>query len=118
MTVLEQLASEAIRLGFDMLEVEYKDGCEEVVALKGGLGFGIARFPSASLESTSLREELYQITKKRRRRRLTVENREYDLRGRMFESFGENAFRVELRCVQKSPAPDRPRRGSRRASLK
>jgi len=37
---LEQLAAQAIRLGADHLEVEYKDGCEEVCAMKSGIGWG------------------------------------------------------------------------------
>ncbi len=94
-SIVEQLASEAIRLGADMLEVEYKNGHEEVFALKGGVGFGIARFPSSSGEAVSLRDELYGITKKKRR--VTIGGSDYELRGRVFESFGEDAFRVELR---------------------
>ncbi len=66
--IVEELASEAIRLGADMLEVEYKDGYEEVFALKGSVGYGIARLPSSSGEAASLRDELYGITKKKRAR--------------------------------------------------
>jgi hypothetical protein len=100
MSIVEQLAAQAIRLGADTLEVEYKDGYEEVLAAQGGLGYGIAQFRSSSREAVSLRKELYGITKQRRR--LTVDNCEYELRGRVYESFGEDAFRVELRRVGKS----------------
>jgi len=31
--------------------------------------------------------------------RVTVDDREYELRGRVYVSFGEDAFRVELRRV-------------------
>lgn len=37
-------------------------------------------------------EELRAIT--RRKRRITVGDDEYELRGRVYESFGEDAFRV------------------------
>jgi hypothetical protein len=40
-SVVECLAAEAIRLGADFLDVEYKDGYEGVVAAQGGVGHGI-----------------------------------------------------------------------------
>jgi hypothetical protein len=42
--ILERLATEAIGLAADALEVEYKDGFEEVFASSGPPGFCIARF--------------------------------------------------------------------------
>jgi len=99
-STLQRLAVEAIRLGAESLEVEYKDGYEGVLAVKGQVGYGIARLRSSSPEGAALREELYSITgRKRRRVRVTVDEREYELRGRVYDSFGEDAFRVELRHV-------------------
>ncbi len=99
-STLQRLAVEAIRLGAESLEVEYKDGYEGVVAVKGQVGYGIARLQSSSPEGAALREEPYSITgRKRRRVRVTVDDRECELRGRVYDSFGEDAFRVELRRV-------------------
>lgn len=95
--IVERLAREAIRLEADLLEVEYKDGYEEVFAAKGGVGYGIARFRSSSPEAITLREELYRIAK--RKLRITVHGVQYELRGSVYESFGEDAFRVQLRRV-------------------
>lgn len=100
MGILEQLAAEAVRRGFDTLEIEYKDGFEEVFGLKDGVGFGIARFKSAGPEGGTLRDELYRTTKKPRR--ITLGNSEFLLRGRVWDSFGEDAFRVTLRRVRRS----------------
>ena len=36
-SVLDGLAEDALRLGADTLELEYKDGHEEVVAIKGNV---------------------------------------------------------------------------------
>ncbi len=96
MSIIEQLASEAICSGGEALEVEYNDGYEEVYVVKGSIGHGI-RLRSSSPEGRSLREDLYKIAKKRRR--ITVGDREYELRCHVYDSFGEDAFRVQLRPV-------------------
>jgi hypothetical protein len=89
---LEQMAAQAIRLGADQLEVEYKDGSEEVFAMKSGVGLGIASFRSSSPEAKSLRNELYALAKKKQRAK--IDEHTYELRARIFDSFGEDAFRV------------------------
>ncbi len=96
-SVVRGLASEAIRLGADGLDVEYKDGYEQVFAVKGGNGYGIARLRSSSPEAALLRDELRRITQ--RKLRLTVGHCQYQLQGYVYESFGEDAFRLELRRV-------------------
>ena len=50
-SLIERLAAEAIRRGADLLDVESKDGYEDIVAAKGGVGYGIARFRSSSPEA-------------------------------------------------------------------
>lgn len=97
MNTLEEMVAEAIRLGADALDVEYKAQREEVAAMWGSFGVGIASIPSSSPEAEAHRRELYAIAKKRRR--LTVGEFEYELRVRIRDSFGEDAFRVQLRRV-------------------
>jgi len=94
-TILEQVAMKAIRLGADELEVDYKDGREVVFAMKSGIGVGIANLLGSSRQAGALRRELYALTKKKRR--VMIDDRTYDLRVHIFDSFGEDAFRVELR---------------------
>ena len=93
--ILEPLLAKAIGLSADQLEVEYKDGPEEVFAMKSGVGLGIANFRSSSPEAKSLRNELYALAKKRQHAK--IDEHTYELRARIFDSFGEDAFRVELR---------------------
>lgn len=93
-SIVGRLVADAIRRGADFLEVEYKDGYEVVVAGEGGVGLGIARFRSSSPEALTLREELSRLTK--RKHRVTVDGSQYELRGSVYESFGEAAFRVQL----------------------
>lgn len=93
--ILEPLLAKAIGLGADQLEVKYKDRCEEVFATKSGFGLGIASFRSSSPEAKSLRNDLYALAKKKQR--VKIDEHAYELRARIDDSFGEDAFRVELR---------------------
>jgi hypothetical protein len=102
-SIVDRLASEAIRLGVKTLEVEYKDGHEEVFATTGPVGFGIASLRSSTPEAASLRSELRGIA--RRSRRVSVGDGHYELRCRIFESFGEDAFRLEIRPVKAQTGP-------------
>ena len=95
--IVERLAAEAIGLGADLLDIQYKDSYEEVFAAKGGVGHGIARFRSSSPEAVTLREELHRIA--RRKRRITVGGSQYELQGTVYQSFGEDSFRVQLRRI-------------------
>ena len=94
-TIVPQLVAQAAQLGADALEVEYKDRREEVVAMRGPLGFGIASFRSGDSEATALRQELYRMTK--RRTTIAVGEVRYEIRVQVYDSFGENAFRVEFK---------------------
>jgi hypothetical protein len=94
-SILEEFAAEAIRLGGEQLEVECKDGYEELSATAGDFGFGIGRLRSTSQAAATLRHELYQCT--RRKRQIVVDGDNYELRDRTYDSFGEEAYRVRLR---------------------
>jgi hypothetical protein len=112
--VLDGLAEQAAGLGADSLEVEYKDGHEEVMAMRGAVGVGIGRFRSDSSTAAQLRIELDALAS--RKRRVTLAGRQFEMRAREFESFGETAYSVELRRVEQADAADeaRPRRSGRR----
>ena len=43
-SVLDGLAEDVLRVGAGTLELEYKDGHEEVAAIKGNVGVVVARF--------------------------------------------------------------------------
>ena len=53
-SIFEALAAEAIAAGADTLEVEYKDGIQEVYAMGGNVGYSIALLPSSGPEATAL----------------------------------------------------------------
>ncbi len=92
---LEKCVSKAIKMGVNELEIEYKDGCEEVFAMKHGMGVGIASLKSGSEEAALLRNELYEISE-RKEKRIRVGSTEYKLKVKIFNSFGEDAFRVTI----------------------
>jgi hypothetical protein len=61
------------------------------------VGYGIARFRSSSPEAVALREELHCIAM--RKSCIAVGELQYELTVKVYESFGEDAFRVQLRRV-------------------
>jgi hypothetical protein len=90
--VLESLLKEAIRLGAGSIQVEYKDQREEVFAMNGGVGVGIATFRASSPEAAALREALYDLSE--HEDSVWVGDVQYKLRCRVFEAFGEDSFDV------------------------
>ena len=74
------------------MQVEYEDRKEHVFAFQEGVGFGIASLDASSEEARALREALYQI--RRKQKIVTIEGGKYRLRARIYESFGEDVFRV------------------------
>lgn len=59
--LLVRLVVEASRHGADELEIEYRDGWEQVCVIKNGIGFGIASLDSTGEEAEILREQLCEI---------------------------------------------------------
>lgn len=92
--VLEGLVMQAVAYGADSLDIEYKDGYEEVSAMKGSFGFGIASLPSASEEATGLRRQLRSIG--RRGRTIRTPAGDFRVTVSSYESFGEMAYRVRM----------------------
>ena len=93
--IIARLVFDALRCGADGLDIEYKDGHEEVCAMKSNVGIGIARLDSSSEEAAELRERLYAMTKKRET--ITIQGTSYHLKAKIYDSFGEDAFRVAIR---------------------
>jgi len=102
--ILERVTTEAIRLGTDTLEVEYKDGYEWVFVVSGSLGVGIAQFRSSSRNGARLRQECHQLARHHRWQGISVDGRGYQVRCTVYDSFGEDAFRVSLRPVSTTPS--------------
>ena len=97
--ILEETAAKAIRSGADAVEVEYKDGYEEIYPVGGPVGTSIGfALKSSTKEAKTLRADLYGLSKKRKH--ITVDGREYELRCELYESFGEHAFRLRWKSVK------------------
>ena len=90
---LEQLIAKALELHAERLEIEYKDGREEICAMRGNIGVGIASLESSSDEALALRERLDKIRKKPANVR--VQGETYRLKVRIYSSFGEEAYRID-----------------------
>jgi hypothetical protein len=96
-SIVHDLTTEAVGVGADTIQVEYRDGYEEICVLKGGVGFEIARWPSSGRRAAALRRELHDLRKKRAK--LTVSGVEYEIRARTYDHFGEQAFAVRIRRI-------------------
>lgn len=90
-SVFQRLAAEAVLPGADTLEVEYKDGHEEVVAVRGAIGQG----DSTPEEFQSRGSVPPPRTPWHRGSPWITTNNE--VRRRVYESFGEGAFRLTLK---------------------
>jgi hypothetical protein len=96
-SIVHGLIAEAVGLGADTIQVEYRDGYEEICVLKGGVGFEIARWPSSGRPAILLRKELHDLRKKRAK--ATVSGAEYEIRTHAYDHFGEQAFEVRFRRI-------------------
>ncbi len=90
--ILTDIVAQVLSAGATEFEVEYKDGEEQICAMSGAVGFSVASLPSASDDARQLRSELYGSRKKRAR--INVFGVDYRLCVEVFDSFGEDAFRV------------------------
>jgi len=103
--VLESLIAKALELHADSLEIEYKDGQEEVCAMRGCVGVGIASLDSSCESAGALRQRIRKIGKKGLN--LTLDGKTYKLKVGVYDSFGEEAYRIEI------GSPNKPSEGTR-----
>jgi len=97
-TLLEHLCEHALSCGAQSIEVEYKDGREWVFVRKGEMAIGAANFASSSREAKEVRGNLYAAQKKPVR--TAIGGQVWILNVDVYDSFGEDAFRVRI-----DPAP-------------
>lgn len=93
--LLLELVVRAIKAGADDMEIEYKNGREEVFAVSSGIGVSIASLDSKSEETRLLREELYAIARKKRV--VCISGSTDTVRAQIFDSFGEDAFHITIK---------------------
>jgi hypothetical protein len=89
--ILTDIINQVLAAGANKFEVEYKDGEEHICVMHG---FCIASLQSASDEAQELRAQLYRLEEKPGK--VQIDGVDYLLRGEIFDSFGEDAFRVEI----------------------
>jgi hypothetical protein len=96
-SLVHDLGTEAVGLGADTIQVEYRDGYKEIGVLKGGVGFEIARWPRSDRPAVTLRKELHEL--RNRRATVIIRGAAYEIRTRVYDSLGEQAFTVRFRRV-------------------
>ncbi len=97
-TLLEDLCDHALSFGARSIEVEHKDRRECVFALEGDARHNTANFASSSRDAKELRENLQAALKKPVR--IAISGTVWILKVSVYDSSGENAFRVRI-----DPAP-------------
>ena len=90
---LIEFVSKSIEMGACEIEIEYKDGYEEITVLKNNTGYEIAKLDSSSKEASGLRKQLYSIQEKKQGI-VRINETEYKLRVKIYKSFGEDVFRL------------------------
>ena len=80
---LAELLTKVVELGGDGLEIEYKDGYDEITCKKASLGFGLGDIKSDSPEASALRNELWSL--RNRGKRVEVHGRAYKVRVTTFD---------------------------------
>jgi hypothetical protein len=106
-TLLEGLCGHARLLGAQSIEVEHKDGREWVIANKGSIGIAIANYKSSSADAKELRGNLYAAAKKPVR--TVIGGQVHILKVNISESFGEDAFLVNIDLAPKLDPSIAPR---------
>ena len=84
-----------MEMGAYEIEIEYKDGYEEITLIKNEVGIGLDRLDSDSEEAQSLRDQLYSL-EGNRRGIIKIDGTEYQLRVTIYQSFGEDVFRLHF----------------------
>ena len=92
--VLARLIARTLQLGAAELDIEYKNGCEEVCAMNGNMGVGIASLDSSGEEASALRKQVIAIGKKGKT--ITVADADFRVTVATYDSFGETAYRVSI----------------------
>ena len=97
--MLIEFLEEAVTLGCDALEIEYKDRKEWVFAFKGAVGCGIGNLDPD--EAKPLFKEMNELRKKKR---AILGGVSYRLVFSRYESFGEWVHRIEVKIDPKQSA--------------
>jgi hypothetical protein len=98
-TLLENLCEHALSCGAESIEVKYDEHREWVFARKGDIAFGTANFASSSRNAKELRQNLYAARKKPVR--TAISGQVWILKVDVYDSFGEDAFRVRIEPAAK-----------------
>jgi hypothetical protein len=106
-TLLEGLCGHARLLGAQSIGVERQDGREWVFAHYDGVGVTIANYKSSGADAKELRRNLYAAAK--RPVRTVIGGQVHILKVKIFESFGDDAFLVNIDLAPKLDPSITPR---------
>ena len=94
--ILAGIFRKAMELQANEIEMEYKDGYEELFAFHNGFGAGIGRFKSNSEEAEMLQKYLYAAKKPMT---FIDDFDKFQFTVKIYESFGEDCFRIRFKKI-------------------
>ena len=84
--------------------------------MRGNIGVGIASLDSSSEETRALRQHIYKLRKKGAS--ITVQGKTYRLKVSVYDSFGEEAYRIDIASHNNTPdGIRRPADGSPKSTI-
>jgi hypothetical protein len=86
----------ALELNSTEIEIEYKDGCEEIFAYRNNFGAGIGNLKSSSEEAKMLRIFLYGAKKATT---VVDSTDKFQFSVKIQEDFGEDTFHIRFKKV-------------------
>lgn len=103
--MLVEILEKAVSVGGSSVEIEYRDGKENITLFRGDIGYGIASL--AGEEAKSLFKEMDDL---RKEKRAALGGVMYRLVFSRYESFGEWVYRIRMKQANDAAASKRQRR--------
>jgi len=93
--ILVDLLAKAEKMGANEIEIEYKDGYEEVFACGSNLGLGIDRIKAGTQEASQFLSSIRYIVQ-RKRKTLQSGDLKYRIDIEVYDSFMEDAYLIRF----------------------
>jgi len=95
-SLLAKYVSKAIDIDAFEIEIECRDGYEEIIAMRNQMGLSIDRLDSESEEALNIKEQLYAL-QENNTGIIHLHEKIYRIKVETYQSFGEDIFRIKIK---------------------